>query len=179
MTDNGSRLWHYTRLMALPSILLDGELKPRRAGWWPIYAERPVVWLSTNSDAERSVTHRKAARIEVRPTVAAGPWAEYAARIPGDLAACITDGQNPEEWRISYKAVTREDWLTVEVHVDGIWVDLDSSAASAVYRRVERAMARLKSKSPELIALHKELRALWAERQRASDLALAGATGRG
>src|SRR5262249_17432207 len=130
MTDHASQLWHYTRLMSLPSILLDGTLKPRCAGWWPTYEERPVVWLSMNPEAERSVAHRKIARIEVRPEVATGSWAEYEARIPPELATCMTDGQNPKEWRISDTAVPREHWLAVEVQIDDAWVDLDSSLAA-------------------------------------------------
>src|SRR5262245_8184658 len=168
MTNHASQLWHYTRLISLPSILLDGKLKPRCAGWWPTYDERPVVWLSMNPDTERSVQHRKVARIEVRPEVATGSWAEYEATVPTDLAACMTDDQNPQEWRISYQAVTREHWLAVEVQIDGGWVDLNAPVAADVRGRIERAMVRLQSKSPESRDLHRELRALFAERLRAA-----------
>jgi len=145
-------IWHYTIGQCLPGIFESNEIKlattglPRKV--------KPAVWFSTNPvweetarklhiDEEGKVhfgtketTHIMGGgliRIEVFPEAAPYIWKDYK-RMSGKSkvflkaleSAAREQGANPEEWRVSFKPVSKEEWLNVEIWDSKTdeWIDL-------------------------------------------------------
>jgi hypothetical protein len=134
-----SRRWHYTPGCHLPSILADGLITTASSRIDP--GERPAVWFSEQTFWEPTVhlvyglaaTIRRfgyVARIEVAPDVCPVSWREFkrTSGVSSRTARKLEKsgrvvGGHPELWWVSYEAVRRERWLSVEVldAPDGVW----------------------------------------------------------
>lgn len=134
------KLWYYTIQKDLPYLLATGEILPANKTVSP--DEKPSVWLSANPDweamANRSYqemdgTYRMGdmktmylrfglVRIEVAPENPVHTWRafkrlcgierselRYLKRLGRQL------GAKRREWRMSFAALPREQWLAIEV----------------------------------------------------------------
>jgi len=145
------QVWHYTIGKYLLSILEDGKLK-REAKEHGKRVYEPVVWFSTNPLWEETANKkivgkggslpvtkentrlhgRGLARIEVFPEAAPYTWADYRQKSKSGKkyldvleSTAIEDGAKPEEWRVSYKPVFKNQWLAIEVwdSKTNTWID--------------------------------------------------------
>lgn len=147
---DGARVnvYHYTIGDRLEQIVSSGEIRPAVAG--VTRGERPAVWFSTNPEWEetankpimdkrgrvwkgnRETTREMGGglvRIAVLPEAAPHTWEAFR-RLSGisprmadalERAARI-EGASPDEWRVSFGAVPRAQWIDVEVWTETGWV---------------------------------------------------------
>ena len=143
-------LYHYTFGRALPGIVEDGEIGVAEAlpG-----TDAPVVWLSTRTSFEPSVTRhviehgrcreldpaelaargQGLLRIEVDPAVGAMSWRELVAwaEVPDEVVEQLERiarerGADPEDWWCCPGAIPRSRWRSVELwHPDRGWVPVE------------------------------------------------------
>ena len=105
-------LYHYTDLVHLPHILLDGKILPSRADAIP-GMRQGLVWLSTNPEWENTATSASAETVPtpVRfkvPNHHGQHWyslCQYLGADPPALDGMVHDGRRlggyPEDWRAS------------------------------------------------------------------------------
>jgi hypothetical protein len=151
-----SIIWHYTIRAYLPQILADGLLKPAIAG--VPRGERPAVWFSSNPAWEetankmvmtwsgprlgtKETTHRHGGglcRIGVTASVAPHGWGAFK-RLSGIKTAHaraleragLKAGAKPAEWYVSFAAVPREKWVSVELWNGREWEPAPMEATAA------------------------------------------------
>jgi len=145
---NRNRLFHYTTRNALSSILQDGSIKASTALIDP--NERPAIWCSYNPIWEKTAnknwvdpktnklhllnkqqTHERygLVRFEVSPSSAPYTWSEFRhmsgiSRRTFRLLKKVNHrlGINEDsEWRISFKPIQRDSWLSIEVWDGNEW----------------------------------------------------------
>jgi len=142
--------WHYTVGNCLTSILKDGIIKP--ADTFVPEDQRPIVWFSTAPDWEYTankawrnpdgviipLTRKGTAkyggglvRIGVAPYTAPYNWGalKQLSPIPPRLAKSLRrtaerDGADPKDWWGTFDPVPRSQWISIQRHVDGQWVDI-------------------------------------------------------
>lgn len=141
-----SRLFHYTVVPYLPSIIRSGAIRLATELVPP--GERPAVWCSYNPEWEetankctaypggrivretRRSTHTRygLARIEVDPASCPFDWKVFVARSGVDLnvaeslyKTALKGGARPSEWRVSFKPITSDQWVAIEVYDGEDW----------------------------------------------------------
>jgi hypothetical protein len=134
-------VFHYTKGFHLTSIGESGVLRPSMGMG---VRARPVLWLSTNSEWERTVDCGAwwdgqdedacpggYVRISVKREAAPYRWSDYK-RLGGEdpvflkaLANTAREvGANVREWRVSFDPVPRDLWLGVQLWLGGNWEDI-------------------------------------------------------
>jgi hypothetical protein len=141
------RLFHYTTASRLRLILECELIKVATAGVHP--GERPAVWFSSNPDWEPTATKllqdpetgavRKLSffemakldtpvRIEIAPRAAPYTWEAFTQlsgcsrkMLKSLEKAALEVGAAPSQWRVSFAPVGCDDWLAVEIWMDGEW----------------------------------------------------------
>ena len=133
------RVFHYTVVNYLPAIFERNMLMPTAKN----SEEEQAVWFSTNPEWEETANkayhsgdgipiegnkwdsykiYGGLARIEVAPEIAPYNWEQYkkksnismekAQEIEARAAECKAD---PEEWRISFEPVPKDNFISIEV----------------------------------------------------------------
>jgi len=145
------QFWHYTKMIAVPKILRDGEIK-RTVTYFQ--GDRPCVWFSTNENWDNGAGTLVQcdigdivscdpvllfgfgygaiipARIRLNPdAVKLITWAEHQQTLPGwvamrkELGGRLIVGANTAEWWVCYEDVPiKSCLLPIEKRVDGKWV---------------------------------------------------------
>lgn len=142
--------WHYTVGVRFREIMAEGLIRPATA--MVPAGERPAVWFSTEPEWEvtanksimtldgrrrsgsRADTERVGGglvRIGVALATAPHTWSGFRRhsgidkrRAKGLEQAGIEAGADPRHWRVSFAAVPRAKWLTVDVWDSGQWVPI-------------------------------------------------------
>lgn len=146
----GLDLWHYTTNAHIREIFDSGALKPTAIRIDE--GERPALWLSTNSDWERTVTKRlrlstgdatpalqrdelaNAGIIPVRIKVDATSvkvldWIKFK-KVSGIRlrtakrleTTAKENGANPSEWYATFESIPLDNWISLDFWVNGKWV---------------------------------------------------------
>ncbi len=144
------KIWHYTIVNYLPSILKNG-IKIAKTN--VPKGEKPVVWFSTNqiweetanksyiSNGELKFGNKEETknrgggliRIEVSPKTAPLSWKQFVAMkhikkktAKNLISRTALNGADPNDWRISFRKVTHEKILSVECfYSDELgWIDI-------------------------------------------------------
>ncbi len=138
---NVRRKFHYTQKRHLDHIIRDGFIRKSDYGFRK--KRQQAVWVSTNQeweptakcivahpDNELDVEKRKCdthflggglVRIEVEDKSAPFNWKQYVknCKMSGEFKRMMEFtgkelGGNPQEWYVSFKPITSEDWLAIE-----------------------------------------------------------------
>jgi hypothetical protein len=143
------RLFHYTKLPFLRQILATNVILP--ATQWVPRGEKPVVWFSFRPDWEPTASPTTIeggqqvtltfdefvrlglvpCRIEVSPERAPLNWRAWR-KLSGvksknvkELEEAATGmGADVSDFRMTFDAVKSEDWLAVELYLNGVWTPL-------------------------------------------------------
>lgn len=146
----GLDLWHYTTTAHIKEIFDSGALKPTAIRIDE--GERPALWLSTNSDWERTVTKRlrlptgdatpalqrdELAKAGVTPvrikvnskSIKVHSWVQFK-KISGIRLRTVKrlettakeNGANPVEWYATFDSIPLEKWVSLDFWIDGNWV---------------------------------------------------------
>jgi hypothetical protein len=162
--------WHYTVGTNLVAILESGMLRPAIAG--VPAGERPAVWFSMNPVWERTAnkswivratgiayvlsreeTETKGNglfRFQVRPEAAPYSWDEFK-RLSGASRQTIRQMERrardllalPQDWRVSFDPVPRDQWIALDVWRRERWVPFVEAIRNErpARRYARRAMA--------------------------------------
>jgi hypothetical protein len=142
--------YHYTVGVRMESILNDGLLLPATAG--VPAGEKPAVWFTLRSTGFEPTARKmvmepggelRSLSVEETEALADGlyrigvdatsllDFEAYKALSgvdPRMLAALIKaaqeEGSDPAEWMVSFDAVPRGRWRSVELYLDGAWVSV-------------------------------------------------------
>ena len=145
------RLFHYTRLSNLRKILADRKII--QADTFVKPPEMPVVWFSYRQDWEptatpglidatsgtrRSLTFEEfasretPARIEIDPQAAPLNWRAWrkssgvkSRTVKALEESALRQDADTADWRVSFEPVSSKNWFTVEVYVDGEWIEME------------------------------------------------------
>lgn len=143
------RLFHYTRLSNLQKIKTAGKINQATNFVEP--PEMPVVWFSYRQDWEPTATPYLLdkvsgkfqrltfeefvrvdipARIEVAPSTAPldwRTWRETSGVKPKSIkyfkGQALRLNAALDDWRMSYEPVTHDNWLAIELFVNGQWCE--------------------------------------------------------
>ena len=133
--------WHYTKGRHLANILEDCVIRP--ATLFVPANERPIVWFSTNQQWEPTVGPKERlelyagglVRFGVDPDTAPHNWqtlkelsgmsSKEAQRL---YRAAIEEGARPGEWWGTFDPVLRSQWVSIQVHENGRWVEVMKEA---------------------------------------------------
>jgi hypothetical protein len=140
------KLYHYTVFPHLEKIVEDGSIKPRILIDGSEYPEDHYVWLSTDSNWERTVkkgyhydengtpvlgdmadTERLGlARIEVDPSLRFIKWKGFVrhSRIRIKDARLLRNLGNSHQWRCYFGPIKIENWIKIEQLIDSKWVEM-------------------------------------------------------
>lgn len=146
----GMRIWHYTTWEGLEGIASDGLIKCDRIY---LKGEIPGVWLSTNANWEETVRKAIVSketglqtvpfsrddlfkhgitpiRIEINSKkVNIVDWKTHCKKIPKKIIQGLEDaakewGANPNEWRVSYKPIPVNSFISPIEQWDGKkWIE--------------------------------------------------------
>lgn len=144
------KLWHYTSKLALDKILESEVIKLATEG--VPKGEKPGSWFSSNSTWENTVTKLLTdgvgnlkqlsfdemslkfgcARIEIEFNNNIMTFAKFKHKSKMTLATYesliesgINKGANPNEWYVSLKPITIDNWIKAEIWENGSWVLYD------------------------------------------------------
>ena len=147
------RLFHYTRLSRLESILSDGEIKLATSNVLP--PEKAVVWFSYRQEWEPTATpvmvgfdgtlvdltfdeltqRDTPARIEIDPLAAPLTWRAWRKtsgvnrRVAKALQiTAMAKDSNSADWRMSFEPVRSEHWRAIEIFVGGRWSQFEGTS---------------------------------------------------
>jgi len=151
------RLFHYTTALSLEPIMKSGKILP--ATKYVPAGEKPAVWLSLEPEWEptankkimlpdgSSVTPRgieelsgylTPIRFEVLPEYFSSNWNDFKRQSGIDpktaqaLELVAYDQRaDPSKWRISFKPISSDFWVSIEGWVDGKWVSIATKKANA------------------------------------------------